>query len=197
MALAPGARLGPYEIVSLVGAGGMGEVYKAKDTRLDRTVVIKILPPQLANDPQFRERFDREAHTISQLDHPHICALHDVGEQSGTAYLVMQYLEGDTLADRLAKGALPIDQALQIAIQIADALDKAHRAGIVHRDLKPGNIFLTRSGAKLLDFGASESSGSGWDRQCSVCGGRPGPSHHFRSTENASSTLPLLPPKVG
>src|SRR5712692_9315587 len=153
MALAPGARLGPYEIVSLVGAGGMGEVYKAKDTRLDRTVAIKILPPQLAADSQFSERFEREARAISQLDHPHICALYDVGEQDGTAFLVMQYLEGETLAQRLEHGALPLDQALQIAIQIADALDKAHRAGIIHRDLKPGNIMLTKSGAKLLDFG--------------------------------------------
>src|SRR5713226_2256646 len=151
MALAPGARLGPYEIVSLVGAGGMGEVYKAKDTRLDRIVAIKILPPTLTADPQFRERFDREARTISQLDHPHICALHDVGEHDGTSYLVLQFLDGETLADRLAKGALPLDEALTIAIQIADALDKAHRQGIVHRDLKPGNVMLTTSGAKLLD----------------------------------------------
>src|SRR5713226_6543921 len=159
MALTPGARLGPYEIVSLVGAGGMGEVYKAKDTRLDRIVAIKILPPTLTADPQFRERFDREARTISQLDHPHICALYDVGEQNGTGFLVMQYLEGETLADRLTKGAVPLDQAFTIATQIADALDKAHRAGIIHRDLKPGNIFLTKSGAKLLDFGLAKASG--------------------------------------
>src|SRR5712692_11595212 len=156
MPITSGTRLGPYEIVSLVGAGGMGEVYKAKDTRLDRTVAIKILPPTLAADPQFRERFDREARTISQLDHPHICALHDVGEQDGRAFLVMQYLEGETLADRLAKGALPLDQALRIAIDVADALDKAHRVGIVHRDLKPGNIMLTKAGAKLLDFGLAK-----------------------------------------
>jgi serine/threonine protein kinase len=155
--LQPGVRLGPYEIVSLVGAGGMGEVYKAKDTRLDRTVAIKILPSQLAADPQFRERFDREARTISQLDHPNICALHDVGEQRGMSFLIMQYLEGETLADRLAKGALPVDQALHYAIQIADALDKAHRAGIIHRDLKPGNIFLTKTVAKLLDFGLAKT----------------------------------------
>src|SRR5713226_5735606 len=146
MALASGARLGPYEIVSLVGAGGMGEVYKAKDTRLDRIVAIKILPPTLTADPQFRERFDREARTISQLDHPHICALYDVGTHEGTSFLVMQYLEGETLADRLVKGALPLDQVLQIAIQIADALDNAHGAGIIHRDLKPSNIFLTKAG---------------------------------------------------
>jgi Tol biopolymer transport system component len=136
----------------------MGEVYKARDTRLDRIVALKILPDGLAADPHFRERFDREARSISQLDHPHICALYDVGEEGGTAYLVMQYLEGETLADRLAKGALPIDHALQIAIQIADALVSAHRAGIVHRDLKPGNIMLSKTGAKLLDFGLAKTS---------------------------------------
>ena len=160
MPLQPGARLGPYEILSLAGAGGMGEVYKSRDTRLDRTVAIKILPDTLAADPQFRERFDREARAISQLDHPHICALYDVGEHDGTAFLVMQYLEGETLADRLTKGALPIDQALKTAIEIASALDKAHRAGIVHRDLKPGNIMLTKAGAKLLDFGLAKSISS-------------------------------------
>src|SRR5580765_2191090 len=135
----------------------MGEVYKARDTRLDRVVAIKILPDALAADPHFRGRFDREARTISQLDHPHICALYDVGEQDGTAYLVMQYLEGETLAARLAEGALPIDQALQIAIHIADALAAAHKTGVVHRDLKPGNIMLTRTGAKLLDFGLAKT----------------------------------------
>src|SRR6266487_3937851 len=157
MALAPGSRLGAYEIVSLLGSGGMGEVYRARDTRLDRAVAIKILPETLAADPQFRERFDREARAISQLTHPHICTLYDVGEQQGTAYLVMEYLEGETLADRLKKGALPLDEALKNAIQIADALDKAHRAGIVHRDLKPGNVMLTKAGAKLLDFGLAKS----------------------------------------
>src|SRR3954453_12719813 len=138
----------------------MGEVYKGRDTRLDRPVAVKILPPALAADGQFRERFDREARAISQFDHPHICALHDVGEQNGTAYLVMQYLEGETLADRVTRGALPIAQALTIAIEIASALDRAHRAGIVHRDLKPGNIMLTRAGAKLLDFGLAKRSPS-------------------------------------
>jgi eukaryotic-like serine/threonine-protein kinase len=160
MPLQPGARLGPYEILSLAGVGGMGEVYKSRDTRLDRTVAIKILPDTLAADPQFRERFDREARTISQLDHPNICALHDVGEQNGTAFLVMPYLDGETLADRLTKGAIPVDQALRTAVEIASALDKAHRAGIVHRDLKPANIFLTKSGARLLDFGLAKSSPS-------------------------------------
>ena len=156
MALTAGARLGPYEIVSPVGAGGMGEVYRARDTRLDRTVAIKVLSESLAADPIFRDRFDREARAISQLDHPHICTLYDVGEQHGTAYLVMQYLDGVTLEARLNHGALSLEQALQYAIHIADALDKAHRAGILHRDLKPGNIMLTKSGATLLDFGLAK-----------------------------------------
>jgi serine/threonine protein kinase len=161
MSLTPGTRIGPYEVISMLGAGGMGEVYRARDTRLDRTVAIKILPQSLASDPQFRQRFDREARIIAQLDHPHICALYDVGQEDGTAYLVMQYLEGETLAQNLARGALPIEQALTFAIQIADALTRAHRAGIVHRDLKPGNIMLTRSGATLLDFGLAKSGPAG------------------------------------
>src|SRR5579862_6947529 len=141
MPLSAGTRLGPYEIVTPLGAGGMGEVYKARDTRLDRTVAIKVLPTELASDPELRARFEREARAIAALDHPHICAAHDVGEHDGTRYLVMQYLDGETLAARLArtKGPLPIDQGLKIAIEIADALDKAHRAGITHRDLKPAN----------------------------------------------------------
>src|SRR2546429_485736 len=159
MALPPGARLGPYEILSPLGAGGMGEVYKARDTRLDRTVAIKILPEILAADRQFRERFDREARAISRLTHPHICSCYDVGEQQGTAFLVMEHLEGETLADRLTKGALPLDEALRVAIQIGDALGTAHRHGIVHRDLKPGNVMLTRAGAKLLDFGLAKATG--------------------------------------
>ena len=135
----------------------MGEVYKARDTRLDRTVAIKVLPEALASDPTFRERFDREAKAIAALQHPHICTLHDVGHQDGVAYLVLEYLDGQTLAERLTRGALPIDQALTYAIQIADALDKAHRAGIVHRDLKPGNVMVTKSGVKLLDFGLAKT----------------------------------------
>src|SRR5919204_1050322 len=157
MPLSAGTRLGPYEIVALIRAGGMGEVYKARDTRLDRTVAIKILPETLAGDPQFRERFDREARAISQLTHPNICVLHDVGHQDGTDYLVMEYLDGQTLADRIAKGPIPLNEALTIAIQIAGALDHAHRAGITHRDLKPGNVMLTKTGAKLLDFGLAKS----------------------------------------
>src|SRR5499427_1510752 len=140
MRLAVGARLGPYQIVGPLGAGGMGEVYKARDTRLDRSVAVKILPATLAADPQFRERFDREARGISQLSHPHICTLHDVGDHEGTAYLILEMLEGEPLASRLEKGALPIDQALLIGVEIASALDAAHRAGIVHRDLKPANV---------------------------------------------------------
>src|SRR6202790_1689753 len=143
MALSAGTRLGPYEILAPIGAGGMGEVYRARDTRLDRTVAIKILPEALAGDPQFRERFDREARAISQLTHPHICTLYDVGKERETHFLVMEYLEGERLADRLGRSKdrpLPMNEALTIAIQIADALDNAHRHAITHRDLKPGNI---------------------------------------------------------
>src|SRR5215471_13791633 len=138
----------------------MGEVYRARDTRLDRIVALKILPATLAADEQFRARFDREARAISQLDHPNICALFDTGQHEGTSYLVMPFLEGETLAERLARGPLPLDQALSIAIQIADALATAHRAGIIHRDLKPGNVILTKTGAKLLDFGLAKSGAS-------------------------------------
>ena len=173
MALLTGARLGPYEIIAPLGQGGMGEVYKARDTRLDRIVAIKVLPEQLAADPQFRQRFEHEARAIAAFNHPHICTLHDIGRHDSIDFLVMECLEGETLADRLRTGPVPVEQALQFAIQIADALDRAHRAGIVHRDLKPGNIFLVRSGAtsapptaKLLDFGLSKggtavASGSG------------------------------------
>jgi len=156
MSLVPGTKLGPYEIMAPLGAGGMGEVYRAKDTRLDRTVAIKILPQQVSNDPTRKQRFEREAKTISGLNHPHICVLHDIGSQDGVDYLVMECMEGETLAARLQKGALPLEQLLKYGSQIADALDKAHRAGIVHRDLKPGNIMLTASGAKLLDFGLAK-----------------------------------------
>ncbi len=156
MAILPGKRLGPYEILSSIGAGGMGEVYRAKDTRLDRIVAIKVLPDHLADRAERRERFEREAKTISSLNHPHICTLYDIGHQDGTDFLVMEYLEGETLAQRLVKGPLPLDQVLQYAIEIADALDKAHRKGVTHRDLKPGNIMLTKSGTKLLDFGLAK-----------------------------------------
>ena len=158
MALTAGIRLGPYEIVSALGAGGMGEVYRARDTRLDRTVAIKILPPHLSDDPTLRQRFEREAKAISSLNHPHICVLYDVGHQDGADFLVMEYLEGETLSKRLDKGPLPLAQALKYGVEIADALDKAHRQNIVHRDLKPGNIMLTASGAKLLDFGLAKAA---------------------------------------
>jgi eukaryotic-like serine/threonine-protein kinase len=156
MAILPGRRLGPYEILSAIGAGGMGEVYKARDTRLDRIVAIKVLPTHLADRSELRDRFEREAKTIASLNHPHICVLHDIGQQDGVDFLVMEYLEGETLAQRLVKGLLPIQQVLQYAIEIADALDKAHRKGVTHRDLKPGNIMLTKSGTKLLDFGLAK-----------------------------------------
>ena len=156
MSLDAGTKLGPYEISAPVGAGGMGEVYRAKDTRLGRDVAVKVLPAHMSSSPELRQRLEREAKTISQLSHPHICMLHDVGHQNGTDYLVMEFLEGETLADRLSKGPLPVDQGLKIAIEVAGALDAAHRSGIVHRDLKPGNIMLTKSGVKLLDFGLAK-----------------------------------------
>jgi Tol biopolymer transport system component len=153
----PGSRLGPYEIVAPLGAGGMGEVYKARDTRLERTVAVKVLPSHKSASPEVRQRFEREAKTISQLSHPHICALYDVGSHEGTEYLVMELLEGETLAERVARGPLPLEQTLRCGQEIADALDKAHRQGIVHRDLKPGNVMLTKSGVKLLDFGLAKA----------------------------------------
>jgi eukaryotic-like serine/threonine-protein kinase len=156
MTLATGSRLGPYEILSSVGAGGMGEVYKARDTRLDRTVAVKVLPARLSENAAFRQRFEREAKTISQLSHPHICTIHDVGNHEGVEYLVMEFLEGETLTDRIAKGPLPLEQVLRYGIEISDALEKAHRQGIVHRDLKPGNVMITRSGIKLVDFGLAK-----------------------------------------
>ncbi len=154
--LPPGTRLGPYEILTHAGSGGMGDVYKARDTRLDRTVALKVLPPQFAANPDLRARFEREARAVSSLDHPNICVLHDVGREGDVDFLVMQYLEGETLAHRLARGPLPLRETLRIGIEIASALDRAHRAGILHRDLKPGNVMLTKSGAKLLDFGLAK-----------------------------------------
>src|SRR5246127_2668864 len=158
MPLPPGTHFGPYEITGLLGSGGMGEVYRARDKRLERTVAIKILPAHLSSDPVCKQRFEREAKTISSLNHPHICTLHDVGSQDGVDYLVMECVEGETLAKRLEKGPLPLEQVLKCGAQIADALDKAHRSGVVHRDLKPGNIMLTPTGAKLLDFGLAKSA---------------------------------------
>jgi eukaryotic-like serine/threonine-protein kinase len=156
MALTSGTRLGPYEVVEALGAGGMGEVYRARDTRLGRDVAIKVLPAHLSANPDLKQRLEREAKAISSLNHPHICTLHDLGSQNGVDFLVMEHLEGETLADRLHRGALALDEALKIAIQVADALDKAHARGIVHRDLKPANIMLTKNGPKLMDFGLAK-----------------------------------------
>jgi serine/threonine protein kinase len=161
MSLSPGTRLGPYEIESAIGAGGMGEVYKARDTRLDRTVAVKVLPHEFADKPDLRERFDREARAISKLSHSGICALHDVGHEEGLDFLVMEYLEGETLADRLTKGKLSTEQTLRIGLEITGALEHAHKSGVVHRDLKPGNIMLAPSGVKLLDFGLAKMAAAG------------------------------------
>src|SRR5450755_4637803 len=156
MALASGMRLGPYEIIAPAGAGGMGEVYRARDTRLNREVAIKVLPDHLSGNPELRERFEREARAISQLSHPHICVLYDIGKHEGADYLVLEYLEGETLGARVRRGPLPTDQVLKYGAQMAEALDKAHRRGVVHRDLKPDNVMLTKSGVKLLDFGLAK-----------------------------------------
>jgi serine/threonine protein kinase len=155
MSHSSGSRLGPYEIQAPLGAGGMGEVYRASDTRLDRTVAVKILPEHISS-PESRQRFDREARAISSLNHPNICHLYDVGQQDGAHYLVTEYLEGETLADRLRRGPLPFDQVLKIGTEICAGLEAAHKKGVIHRDLKPGNIMLTKSGAKLMDFGLAK-----------------------------------------
>jgi serine/threonine protein kinase len=156
MSVASGARLGAYEVIRLIGAGGMGEVYQARDTRLDRIVAVKVLPEKFADDHERRQRFEREARAVAALNHPHICDLHDVGEHDNVGFLVMEYLEGLTLADRLVRGPLPPADVLRYATELADALDHAHRRGLVHRDLKPGNVMLTKRGAKLLDFSLSK-----------------------------------------
>src|SRR5229473_2626731 len=158
MPLSSGKMLGPYEIQSPLGAGGMGEVYRARDSRLARIVAIKVLPEHLSENPEARERLDREARAISSLSHPNICHLYDVGQQDGISFLVMEYLEGETLADRLRKGPLPIEQVLKCGIEICEGLEKAHRSGVIHRDLKPGNIMLSKAGAKLMDFGLAKAS---------------------------------------
>ncbi|MGH9421248.1 MAG: serine/threonine-protein kinase, partial [Thermoanaerobaculia bacterium] len=157
MSLPVGTRLGPYEISTPIGAGGMGEVYRASDTRLSRDVAIKVLPAEFARDAQLRTRFEREAQAISKLNHPNICTLFDVGRQNDIEYLVMEYLDGEPLTERLSRGSMPVAEVLRYGIEIADALDKAHRTNIIHRDLKPGNVILTRSGAKLLDFGLAKA----------------------------------------
>ena len=157
MPLAVGDRLGPYEIVAPLGAGGMGEVYRARDTRLGRDVAVKVLPAHLSEDPEARARFEREARIVSGLNHPNICVLHDVGRAGVTDYLVMELVEGESLAQRLQRGPLSIVDILRIGSQTSDALDRAHRAGVVHRDLKPANIMLSAAGAKLMDFGLARA----------------------------------------
>jgi eukaryotic-like serine/threonine-protein kinase len=161
MALTSGTKLGPYEIESQLGAGGMGEVYRARDARLDRTVAIKVLASHLSSLPELKQRMEREARAISALNHPNICHLYDIGSETGTDYLVMEFLEGETLADRLGKGALPLGEVLRIGSAVAEALAFAHQHGIIHRDLKPGNIMLTKAGAKLMDFGLAKSVAAG------------------------------------
>jgi serine/threonine protein kinase len=158
MALSPGDRLGPYEILSPLGAGGMGEVYKARDTRLDRTVAVKVLPKYIADREDLRARFEREARAVASLKHPHICVLYDIGKQDGIDFMVLEHLEGETLAARVSKGPLPLDQVLKYATQIADALDRAHRSNVNHRDVKPANIMITRDGVKVLDFGLAKTA---------------------------------------
>jgi serine/threonine protein kinase len=159
MTLTSGAKLGPYEIQSALGAGGMGEVYRARDTRLDRQVAIKVLAAHLSSSPELKQRLEREALAISSLNHPHICQLYDIGSQDGTNYLVMELLEGETLGERLRRGSLPLNEVLKTGAEVADALEVAHRASIVHRDLKPANVMLTKSGAKLMDFGLAKPFG--------------------------------------
>ena len=174
MPLQAGTRLGPYEVLSLIGAGGMGEVYQARDTRLDRKVAVKVLAPELATDAEFRARFAREAKAISALNHPHICGLYDIGREHDTEYLVLELLEGETLAARLERGPLPLAQVLRFGIEIADALEAAHRHGIVHRDLKPGNVMLTAAGTKLLDFGLAKHTVGAAGQALSMLATAPG-----------------------
>jgi eukaryotic-like serine/threonine-protein kinase len=195
MTLSPGTVLGPYEIISIAGSGGMGEVYRARDKRLDRTVAIKVLPPHLSSNNDLKQRFEREAKAISNLNHPHICALYDVGQQEGMEFLIMEYLDGETLADRLKKGAISLQQTLTLCTQIADALDKAHRAGIVHRDLKPGNIMITKSGAKILDFGLAKFQSSGPDQVMSSLSGLATHAKELTAEGTILGTLQYMSPE--
>ena len=192
--LRAGTRLGPYEVLGPLGAGGMGEVYRGRDTRLDRIVAIKVLPEHLARNPDLRRRFEREARAVSSLNHPNISVLHDIGNQDGIDYLVLEYLDGESLHARVRKGPLPLDQALRIGIEIGDALDKAHRQGVIHRDIKPGNVMLTRTGAKLLDFGLARKARP-------VLGGRddlsglPTPSEPLTTDGMLVGTIPYMAPE--
>ncbi|MCI0617949.1 protein kinase, partial [bacterium] len=195
MALQVGIRLGPYEIQAAIGAGGMGEVYRAKDTRLDRTVAIKIIPSHLSNNSDLKQRFEREARTISSLNHPNICALYDIGNQDGIDFLVMEFLDGETLAERLSKGSLPLDQVFRYGIQIADALDKAHKQGIIHRDLKPGNIMLTKSGIKLLDFGLAKLQAAAAQPLLSGVSALPTEHHDLTAEGTILGTIQYMSPE--
>jgi Tol biopolymer transport system component len=186
MALTSGTKLGPYEIQSPLGAGGMGEVYRARDTRLDRTVAVKVLASHLSSSPELKQRMEREGRAISSLNHPNICQLFDIGSQDGTDYLVMEFLEGETLADRLRKGAMPLAEVMKIGIAVAEALAVAHRSGIVHRDLKPGNVMLTAGGAKLMDFGLAKPLGV---QAASGSGSAPS----FTAAATMSGPSPLTP----
>jgi serine/threonine protein kinase len=192
MALTSGTKLGPYEIQSLLGAGGMGEVYRALDTRLDRTVAVKVLASHLSSSPELKQRMDREGRAISSLNHPHICQLYDIGSQSGTDYLVMEFLEGETLAERLRKGAMPLNEILKVGIAVAEALAVAHRSGIVHRDLKPGNIMLTSGGAKLMDFGLAKPLGMQTGSGSGAAGSGTAPPS-FTAAATMSGPSPLTP----
>src|SRR5271170_1860711 len=187
MALTSGTKLGPYEIQSPLGAGGMGEVYRARDTRLDRTVAVKVLASHLSSSPELKQRMEREGRAISSLNHPNICQLYDIGSQNGTDYLVMEFLEGETLAEKLQKGAMPLNEIFKIGIAVAEALAVAHRNGIVHRDLKPGNIMLTKGGAKLMDFGLAKPLGV----QSTASGSGSAPS--FTAAATLSGPSPLSP----
>jgi len=195
MALAAGTKLGPYEILAPLGAGGMGEVYRARDTRLERTVAIKTLSHGSASDPDLLRRFEREARLISALSHPHICTLFDVGHEGEINYLVMEYLEGETLAKRLERGPLPVSDVLQRGIEIADALEKAHRAGIIHRDLKPGNIILTKGGVKLLDFGLAKFAHSTPAPLVTALTAMPTQDHNITGAGTIVGTLQYMAPE--
>ena len=186
MGLTSGTKLGPYEIVSPLGAGGMGEVYRARDTRLDRTVAVKILPAHLSSNSEAKQRFEREARAISSLNHPNICTLYDVGHQDGIDYLVMEFLEGQTLADRLVKGPLPLEQMLKCGIEICEGLEKAHKTGVVHRDLKPANVMLSKTGAKLMDFGLAKAATVGATLSSSLTMTLSGPSAEQPLTERGT-----------
>ncbi len=193
MTLASGTKLGPYEIQSLLGAGGMGEVYRARDTRLDRSVAVKVLASHLSSSPELKQRMEREGRAISSLNHPHICQLYDIGSQNGTDYLVMEFLEGETLAERLRKGAMPLPEVLKIGIAVAEALAVAHRSGIVHRDLKPGNIMLTQGGAKLMDFGLAKPLGMQTAASGSGAAGSSAAPPSFTAAATLSGPSPLTP----